>query len=378
VITQTFGNLATETLYTRTRLGLNPAELATATGPATSGEVEDNVLGTLSLGNRVWADTDNDGTINGAEAGIAAVTLELYVADAQGNPTGPAVQTDTTDGNGYYRFDNLAPGDYVVVIPASNFSGGPLATLYSSGTSTSTFNGVDPDSNATDSDDNGYNAINPVLTGVRSPAVTLAPATEPGGTDLGPGDVNNTGSNLTVDFGFNPQVPPAIRLAYVKGWSLNGRVTVEWETISEVNTAGFDLYRISADGVRVLVNSDLIPARNAYRGGVYRILDDDLPIPSRQRYELVELETTGVVNTYGPFEVEVRAAAATKGVRITGDGVEVGFTGQPGAEYEVELTDDLQNGRWETAGRVRADETGLILYRDALKSTMRFYRALQR
>jgi len=37
-------------------------------------------------------------------------------------------------------------------------------------------------------------------------------------------------------------------------------VTVEWETVTELDTAGFDLYRLGANGTWVRVNRDLMSA----------------------------------------------------------------------------------------------------------------------
>ncbi len=164
-----------------------------------------------SLGNRVWFDTDNDGTINGAEVGVNGVTVDLYAADAGGNPTGAVLNTATTANGGYYRFDNLTAGDYVVVIPATQFgTGGVLEGYWSSGTAISGAGVVsetaapDPDNN-TDSDDNG------TLQGsgaVNSGAITLGPlANEPtNDTDADPtnpaGEAPDAQSNRTVDFGF--------------------------------------------------------------------------------------------------------------------------------------------------------------------------------
>gem|GEM_PF-5053594 len=111
---------------------------------------------------------------------------------------------------------------------------------------------------------------------------------------------------------------------------------------------------------------------------MYRLQDEDLPIPSTQSYQLVELETTGKVNTYGPFEVRVQAAATGQGVRVVKGAVEVRFLGTPDAEYEIEVTDDLQAGRWQVVGRARADAAGGMGYQETGSGPMRFYRALQR
>ncbi len=177
-----------------------------------------------SLGNRVWFDTDNSGTINGTELGISGVRVELYQDNGDGvYGAGDIFQSfATTDANGYYRFDNLPAGDYVVVIPADNFrnigagdtvAGDPLSGYWSSGTvisgagavSDSTAN--DPDTTVTDSDDNGRTTFTgSTVNDVASAAVTLGPGTGEPTNEL---DVSATGqgttdnrADMTVDFGF--------------------------------------------------------------------------------------------------------------------------------------------------------------------------------
>ena len=153
---------------------------------------------------------------------------------------------------------------------------------------------------------------------------------------------------------------------------------MEWETVTELNTAGFDLYRKGAAGQWERVNRDLLPALNLSAGGVYRLYDEDLPIPSTQSYQLVELETTGKVNTYGPFEVLVQAAATADGVQLVNGAVQVRFRGEPNAAYDIEMTDDLRAGRWQVVERVRADAAGSLGHQETGGGTMRFYRALPR
>jgi LPXTG-site transpeptidase (sortase) family protein len=216
--------LSVDVLSTRPGVYINtiPSGALTADGGITNNDAASATLpvnqvnqGTYSLGNRVWYDTDNSGTINGLEVGVDAVTVQLYAADASGNPTGAALGTQTTANGGYYRFDNLPAGDYVVVIPASQFSGsGPLAGYWSSGTTISGSGVVsetaapDPD-NDVDSDDNGTRqAGGTFANAVISGAVTLGPGSnEPtNDTDADPtnpaGEASDAQSNRTVDFGF--------------------------------------------------------------------------------------------------------------------------------------------------------------------------------
>jgi len=185
--------------------GLDPTGL-TANGTTPDGEVEDYLIlvRSYSLGNRVWHDVDGDGQINGSEAGIDNVTVNLL--DDNGN----VLATTTTNGGGYYRFDDLPAGDYHVEIPASNFApGAPLEEMFNSLPTE-----ADPDSDG-DSNDNGINESTPATNGVLSDLVTLDETTgdEPLAADeldQGPAGISGTGpglipdqrGNLTVDFGF--------------------------------------------------------------------------------------------------------------------------------------------------------------------------------
>lgn len=187
-----------------------------ATGVTTDPTVDFGFLSTYSLGNRVWFDTDNDSTRDaGTELGVDGVVVQLYAADGAGNPTGAVLQTDTTSGGGYYRFDGLAAGDYVVVIVADNFTAnGSNDALVGYWSSATTMDGVGnisetaaPDPNTDlDDDDNGALQTAGAFNGaVISPAVTIGPLSgEPTGeTDLsgGQGSADNR-ANMTVDFGF--------------------------------------------------------------------------------------------------------------------------------------------------------------------------------
>ena len=84
----------------------------------------------VSLGNFVWLDSDRDGIQDEGEPGIEGVVLTLYAADANGDPTGGPLATTETDEFGFYLFDELAPGTYVVVVTAPD---GMTATIETTG-----------------------------------------------------------------------------------------------------------------------------------------------------------------------------------------------------------------------------------------------------
>lgn len=63
-----------------------------------------------ALDGLIWNDLDHDGLQDWKERGIPNVTVTLYTS------ANTVVGTTKTNGNGAYRFQNLTPGDYFVVI----------------------------------------------------------------------------------------------------------------------------------------------------------------------------------------------------------------------------------------------------------------------
>jgi hypothetical protein len=165
-------------------------------------------VSTYSVGNRVWYDTNDNGRIDAGEEGVNGVSVSIFAdSDTNGVPDTPGspIGTMNTSGGGYYRFDSLAAGSYVIRVNPSNFTGVLEKYRNTSGNVTS-----DTDSTSTSAGENGINAGGPengVLTnGVLSNTITLGPGTsEPTGeTDMGAGDgaMPDSFTDLTVDFGF--------------------------------------------------------------------------------------------------------------------------------------------------------------------------------
>ena len=150
----------------------------------------------VELGNFIWLDKNKNGFFDSNETGLDGVKLTLF-ADSDDNgiftPDVDKIVTTTItrskDGKpGFYRFDKLCPGGYIVLVDESNFmEGGALKGLVSSP------GDPDPD-NDVDNDDNGYKLQG---TGVISYAIRLDAGSEP----VTDGD-DNANTNLTLDFGF--------------------------------------------------------------------------------------------------------------------------------------------------------------------------------
>lgn len=144
----------------------------------------------LSIGNRVWFDSNNDGD-DDSETGIEGVTVELRDATDDS-----LVDSTTTDIDGEYLFSGLAAGDYYVQIPSTNWD--------EDGALVATRSVTDTAATDVDGDDDG---IDPVSDGdtVRSATYTLSHEGEPTGEspDNGVAVIPDANENLTVDFGFH-------------------------------------------------------------------------------------------------------------------------------------------------------------------------------
>jgi uncharacterized repeat protein (TIGR01451 family) len=225
------------------------------------------VSGSFSVGNRIWFDLDNNGILDGGEQGIDGVAVALYWVDGAGNRS-LLTQTVTQDG-GYYVFPSLVPGDYEVILPASNFATGqPLNGYNSSGTSISA-NGTLTETPATDPDDdrdsdvdeNGTRLLGGALNGAISSGVITLGQFEPtsdddflGGTLSDPAADNL--SNYTVDFGFY-----SMRLGNLVWNDLNNNGLVD---TGEPRLSGVTVELLSADGSTVL-DTDVTNGNGVYR-----------------------------------------------------------------------------------------------------------------
>jgi hypothetical protein len=107
----------------------------------------------------------------------------------------------------------------------------------------------------------------------------------------------------------------ALALGYW-AWTVRTAATVivEWTTASELNTAGFNLYRRdSPDGPFTRLNEHLIPASpDPLIGGSYAFTDTNVVAGRTYYYQLEDVETSGATTRHGPI-----AAKAEGGGQIT-------------------------------------------------------------
>ncbi|MCO8120459.1 SpaA isopeptide-forming pilin-related protein [Stieleria sp. TO1_6] len=158
----------------------------------------------LQLGGSLFDDMGggaetNNGIFDASESGVENITVELYGEPTGGGTIDPSTQTPiattTTDVNGDYSFDQLIAGDYLVVIPESEFASGETLFGYTS----STGNAPTPDPNDDVDNDNNGNMVAGI--GVVSGTISLVAGSEP--IDDGDTDPN---SNFTLDLGVTPTI----------------------------------------------------------------------------------------------------------------------------------------------------------------------------
>ena len=90
-------------------------------------------------------------------------------------------------------------------------------------------------------------------------------------------------------------------------------VRVGWETTSEINNAGFNLYRAeSASGAQVKLNADLIPSQapGSSQGALYEYLDANVASGQTYWYWLESVDISGATTLNGPVSVDVSAPTA--------------------------------------------------------------------
>jgi len=113
-------------------------------------------------------------------------------------------------------------------------------------------------------------------------------------------------SNLPKNCPCQGSAPNNVTLGYFAARA-NGFVTLEWTTASELDNAGFNVYRsTSLDGEYTKLNSELIPATaNAFEGASYSYTDKEVQPGLTYYYKLEDLSIEGISTFHGPVSAKV-------------------------------------------------------------------------
>ncbi len=112
--------------------------------------------------------------------------------------------------------------------------------------------------------------------------------------------------NVDLSGSFVNDGTTAIELAAFEGSAMGGKVTLDWKTATEVDNAGFNLYRAtSEDGVKTQLNGSLLAASAAGASGAsYSFVDR--PGDGVFYYWLEDVDLTGRTTLHGPVRVSVK------------------------------------------------------------------------
>ncbi|MYM26026.1 hypothetical protein GTP46_25690 [Duganella sp. FT135W] len=116
------------------------SDLVTLAPGQTNNDVDAGFYKAVTLGDKVWYDSNRNGVQDSGETGVAGVKVILL--DAAGNPTGA---TATTDASGNYSFTNLKPGTYSVQFDKTSLPANYVFTTADVGTN----DAKDSDANVT-------------------------------------------------------------------------------------------------------------------------------------------------------------------------------------------------------------------------------------
>jgi len=122
----------------------------------------------------------------------------------------------------------------------------------------------------------------------------------------------------------------------------DGQIWVSWNTASEENTVGFDLYRWASDAW-VLVNGSMIPAQGQDGlGASYRIDDAGADATNTFRYEVVATSASGTSEEYGPFDVSAWTPRL-ENLAVATNGVVIRWLSREEDTYEIRKTTNPEN-----------------------------------
>ncbi len=137
-----------------------------------------------------------------------------------------------------------------------------------------------------------------------------------------------------------------------------GRVVVRWQTGSEERTVGFFAERW--DGNRWMrIHSAMVPAQGSGGlGASYSLVDAEAQSGNTYTYRLVEIETSGSEEVYGPFERTALALEWQNPIQVTANGILLQWLGRTDESYSIERSIHLGEGFVSIASGIPADPAG--------------------
>ena len=120
-----------------------------------------------------------------------------------------------------------------------------------------------------------------------------------GGSDANGVYVQATMSSFSP-FAIGPDTPTAVNVARFETQSDASGISVEWQTMSEMNTSGFQIER-ALDGKTFTQVGAFVSAKGSGSGASYSVQDTTVPSGQTAYYRLIEIAFDGTQTIYGPI-----------------------------------------------------------------------------
>jgi len=92
-----------------------------------------------------------------------------------------------------------------------------------------------------------------------------------------------------------------VTISSLKTLPSNRRVTISWATESEIDNAGFNIYRAERNGEYIKLNNEIIPAQgSSTTGASYEFVDKKVQNRKMYFYKLEDIELNGTSRVHGP------------------------------------------------------------------------------
>jgi hypothetical protein len=112
----------------------------------------------------------------------------------------------------------------------------------------------------------------------------------------------------SIIFMVTSEIPTSIYLFSFNAIQRINKVALAWATASEIDTAGFKLYRAESEsGGYIKINGSLIPAEGSpTQGATYQFVDENVQNRKVYFYKLEDIDLNGKSTRYGPVSAEPR------------------------------------------------------------------------
>ncbi|HNU04295.1 MAG TPA: GEVED domain-containing protein, partial [Anaerolineae bacterium] len=110
-----------------------------------------------------------------------------------------------------------------------------------------------------------------------------------------------------------PESALAVTLASFQAEWVDNQVVIAWDTVSEIDNLGFNLYRSqSPDELGALITTQMVPSQSpgSTQGFSYSVVDSDVTSGNTYWYTLEDLDMSGVATLHGPVSAAYQAPTA--------------------------------------------------------------------